>query len=113
MQLKTGIDRSALLVIDAQDSFMAGPRWLRRNNQSFEENLQRLIDGYRLANRPVFFFLDSDNSEHFHPDSPYFKLMNFIQPRPDEPVIVKTSRNCFTTTNLDYLLRRADVKPAD
>jgi nicotinamidase-related amidase len=57
----------------------------------------------------VFFFLDSDDSEYFHPSSPYFKLMNFLQPRPDEPVIVKTSRNCFTTTNLDFLLRRADV----
>lgn len=109
MQPKTGIDRSALLVIDAQDSFMAEPRWLLRNNQSFEENLQRLIEGYCSANRPVFFFLDSDDSEHFQPSSPYFKLMKFIRPRPDEPVIVKTSRNCFTTTNLDYLLRRADV----
>jgi nicotinamidase-related amidase len=36
--------------------------------------------------------------------------MDFIQPAKNEPVLVKTSRNCFTTTNLDYLLRRADVK---
>jgi len=110
MQLKTAIERSALLVIDAQQSFMAGPRWQRRNNPEFEQNVQRLIDGYRLKGLPVFFFLDSDTSEHFEPSSPYFKLMDFIQPGEGEPVLIKTSRNCFTTTNLDYLLRRADVK---
>ncbi len=109
MQPRAGINRSALLVIDAQDSFKVGPRWERRNNAAFEENVQRLIAAYRTANLPVFFFLDSDDSEHFQPNSPYFKLMSFIQPQTHEPVIVKTSRNCFTTTNLDYLLRRADV----
>ena len=110
MQLKTGIEQSALLVIDAQQSFMAGPRWRRRNNPAFEQNVQRLITGYRSQGLPVFFFLDSDDTEYFEPSSPYFKLMDFIQPAKDEPVLVKTSRNCFTTTNLDYLLRRRDVK---
>src|SRR6266853_3540161 len=110
MQPKTAIERSALLVIDAQQSFMASPRWQRRNNPAFEENVRRLIEGYRLKGLPVFFFLDSDDSEYFEPSSPYFKLMDFIQPGKGEPVLVKTSRNCFTTTNLDYLLRRADVK---
>ena len=110
MDIKTGIKQSALLVIDAQDSFMAGPRWQRRNNPAFEDNVQKLIEGYRAAGLPVFFFLDSDDSEYFEPSSPYFKLMDFIEPKPTEPVIIKTSRNCFTTTNLDYLLRRADVR---
>ena len=110
MQIRTGIKQSALLVIDAQKSFMAGPRWRRRNNPQFEENVLRLINGYRLKNLPVIFFLDSDDTEYFEPSSPYFKLMDFIRPEKAEPVLVKTSRNCFTTTNLDYLLRRADVR---
>src|SRR5258708_7613777 len=110
MQIRTGIKQSALLVIDAQQSFMAGPRWRRRNNPQFEENVLRLINGYRLKNLPVIFFLDSDDTEYFEPSSPYFKLMDFIRPEKAEPVLVKTSRNCFTTTNLDYLLRRADVR---
>jgi hypothetical protein len=66
MQAKAGINRSALLVIDAQDSFKVAPRWERRNNAAFEENVQR----------------DSDDSEHFQANSPYFKLMSFIQPKP-------------------------------
>jgi nicotinamidase-related amidase len=110
MQRKTPIARSALLVIDAQDSFKAGPRWLRRNNPNFEENVSRLIDTYRSAGLPVLFFLDSDDDEEFKPGSPYFKLMDFIQPQEGEPVIVKTSRNCFTSTNLNALLSEANVK---
>jgi len=110
MNSKPKIEKSALLIIDAQDSFTAGPRWQRRNNPAFERNVSRLIEGYRSAGLPVFFFLDSDETEHFHPASPFFKLMDFIQPQPGEPILIKTSRNCFTTTNLDYLLRRADIK---
>ncbi len=109
VQLKTAIERSALLVIDAQDSFKVGPRWGRRNNPAFEENVGRLIEGYREAGLPVFFFLDSDDDEEFKPTSPYFKLMDFIRPEGDEPVLVKTSRNCFTSTDLDDRLRRAEV----
>jgi nicotinamidase-related amidase len=110
MQRKTAIEQSALLVIDAQDSFKAGPRWLRRNNPNFEENVSRLIDTYRSAGLPVLFFLDSDDDEEFKPGSPYFKLMDFIQPQKGEPVIVKTSRNCFTSTDLNALLSEANVK---
>ncbi|MBV9960261.1 MAG: isochorismatase family protein [Acidobacteria bacterium] len=110
MNLEIPIRQSALLVIDVQDSFKVGPRWQRRNNPEFEHNIELLIAGYRAAGLPVYFFLDSDDSEHFRPDSPYFKLMDFVQPRESEPVLVKTSRNCFTSTNLDQLLRLQDTR---
>lgn len=32
------LSQSALLVIDAQESFKVGTRWPRRNNPAFEEN---------------------------------------------------------------------------
>lgn len=110
MMTKNPIAKSALLVIDVQDSFIPGERWQRRNNPAFEENVSRLISGYREAELPVFFFLDSDDDEEFQPDSPYFKLMNFIRPEKDEPVLIKTTRNCFTSTNLDELLAQKGVK---
>ena len=110
MEIKTQIERSALLVIDAQDSFKVGPRWLRRNNFDFEKNVAALVEGFRAKKLPIYFFLDWDDTEHFEPRSPHFKLMDFLQPANNEPVLIKTSRNCFTTTNLDYLLRRSDVK---
>jgi nicotinamidase-related amidase len=101
------IQQSALLVIDAQDSFKIGPKWERRNNLEFEKNVTALIEAYRAVHLPVVFFLHTDSDEGFGTDSPHFKLMNFIQPRKDEPVFVKNTRNCFTSTALGpYLLER-------
>jgi len=98
---------NALLVIDVQDSFKAGPRWRQRNRPDFEANVLRLIDGFRAAEEPVFYFLHSDNDEHFSVHSPYYRLMDFLSPRENEPLIHKTSRNCFTSTNLlQYLIAR-------
>ena len=101
------IAQSALLVVDAQDSFKATPRWERRNNLAFEKNVGELIEAYRAAELPVIFFLHTDSDEGFATDSPLFKLMDFIKPRPDEPVLIKSTRNCFTSTPLQpYLLEK-------
>ena len=101
------IAQSALLVVDAQNSFKVGPRWERRNNLAFEKNVSVLIDAYRAANLPVAFFLHTDSDEGFATDHPEFKLMDFIKPRKDEPVFIKNTRNCFTSTPLQpYLLEK-------
>jgi len=99
------IAQSALLVIDAQDSFKVGPRWARRNNPAFEKNVSALVEAYRAAHLPVVFFLHTDSDEAFAKDSPSFKLMDFLKPGRDEPVMVKNTRNCFTSTSLQpYLI---------
>ena len=104
---KVPIEQSALLVIDAQDSFKVGPRWAKRNNMSFEKNVGGLIDAYRAAHLPVVYFLHTDSDEAFGRDSPAFKLMDFLKPRKDEPVMVKNTRNCFTSTTLQpYLIEK-------
>ena len=101
------ISQSALLVIDAQDSFKVGPRWARRNNPAFEKNVSALVEAYRAAHLPVLFFLHTDSDEAFARDSPSFRLMDFLRPRPDEPVMVKNTRNCFTSTTLQpYLIEK-------
>jgi nicotinamidase-related amidase len=101
------VAQSALLVVDAQDSFKATPRWERRNNLEFEKNVGALIEAYRAAGLPVVFFLHTDSDEGFATDSPFFKLMDFIKPLPDEPVLIKNTRNCFTSTPLQpYLLEK-------
>jgi nicotinamidase-related amidase len=104
------IEQSALLVIDAQDSFKATSRWERRNNLQFEANLKRLIDDYRDAGLPVIYFLHTDDDEGFQTDSEYYKLMDFISPRKDEPVIHKNTRNVFTSTGLQALLLSKGVR---
>jgi nicotinamidase-related amidase len=102
------LSESALLVVDCQESFKVGPRWERRNNLEFEKNVGALIDAFRAADLPVFFFLHTDADPGFETDSPYFRLLRFLSPRPGEPVLVKDTRNCFTSTNLQVrLLHRA------
>jgi nicotinamidase-related amidase len=101
------IEQSALLVIDAQDSFKVGPRWARRNNPAFEKNVSALVEAYRVAHLPVVFFLHTDSDEAFARDSPSFKLMDFLKPRKGERVMVKNTRNCFTSTTLQpYLIEK-------
>ncbi len=104
---KVPISQSALLVIDAQDSFKAGSRWERRSNPAFENNVNALVEAYRAARLPIVFFLHTDPDEGFATDSPQFKLMDFLKPRADEPVMVKNTRNCFTSTPLQpYLVEK-------
>jgi len=104
---KVPIGQSALLVIDAQDSFKVGQRWARRNNPAFEKNVSALVEAYRAARLPIVYFLHTDNDEAFARDSPSFKLMDFLKPRKDEPVIIKNTRNCFTSTTLQpYLIEK-------
>jgi nicotinamidase-related amidase len=94
------IEQSALLVIDIQDSFKLGPRWERRSNPGFEGNVERLIESWRAAGLPVIFFLHTDPDPGFETDGPLFKLMDFLAPQEDEPVLVKNTRNAFTSTDL-------------
>lgn len=108
--MPTSHQASALLVIDVQDSFKASPRWERRNNPALEANVDRLIQAFRKAGRPVFYILHSDPDEHFQTTSPHYKLMDFLAPRADEPVLHKTTRNSFTSTPLQRLLTQAGIR---
>src|SRR5215213_10889072 len=72
------LSESALLVVDAQDSFKVDPKWERRNNRDFERNVGALIDAYRAAGRPVIFFLHTDSDPGFERASIHVKLMDFI-----------------------------------
>jgi len=104
------IERSALLVIDIQDSFKATPRWERRSSPRFEENVDRMIRAWREAGLPVIYFLHTDPDPGFETTSPFFKLMDFLSPAPGEPVLLKNTRNAFTSTNLQEVLKEKGVE---
>ena len=104
------LSQSALLVIDAQDSFKVDPKWERRNNREFERNVAALTDAYRAAGLPVFFFLHTDSDPGFERDSPHLKLMDFISVNAGEPVILKDTRNAFTSTTLQTQLLALGVR---
>ena len=101
---------SALLVIDVQDSFKASPRWERRDNVRFEEKVGRLVALFRSRGLPVIYFLHSDADPGFERTSAHYKLMSFLDPRQDEPLIHKQTRNVFTSTGLPALLLERGVR---
>lgn len=104
------IAESALLVIDAQDSFKAGDCWERRNNKEFETNVGQLIRIYREHGLPVIYFLHTDDDPGFEKTSPHYKLMDFLSPLESEPVMHKNTRNVFTSTGLPELLMEKQVR---
>lgn len=104
------LTQSALLVIDAQQSFTVLPRWARRANPAFEANVASLVDAYRAAGLPVFYFLHTDGDAEFAIGSPHLRLMDFLAPRADEPVLLKNTRNCFTSTTLQAQLVERGVR---
>jgi len=104
------LSESALLVVDAQDSFKVDPKWERRNNRNFERNVGALIDAFRAAGRPVIFFLHTDGDPGFERDSVHLRLMDFITVRDGEPVILKDTRNTFTGTTLQAKLLALGVR---
>ncbi|MCU1347965.1 MAG: AraC family transcriptional regulator [Acidobacteria bacterium] len=106
---KQPIERSALLVIDAQDSFKVGSRWDRRSNPDFDRNVSALIDAWREAGLPVIFVLHTDDGPGFRRDSPEFRLMDFIERRDSEPLLIKNTRNAFTSTDLQQRLEARGV----
>jgi nicotinamidase-related amidase len=102
--------QSAVLVIDAQASFTATPRWARRANPAFDANVAALVEAHRAAGLPVFYFLHTDGDAEFAVGSPYLRLMDFLAPRADEPVLLKNTRNCFTSTTLQARLVSRGVR---
>jgi nicotinamidase-related amidase len=107
---KISITESALLVIDAQDSFKATDRWQRRDNKQFERNVGILVRAFRECQLPVIYFLHSDPDPGFETSSPHYKLMDFLTPRDSEPVLHKRTRNVFTGTGLGELLLEKRVR---
>lgn len=104
------IEQSALLVVDVQDSFKVGSRWSRRNNPGFEQNLDRLIRSYRAAGLPVIFILHNDPDPGFRPGDPEVRLMDFLIREEGDPLLLKNTRNSFTSTNLREILDAKGVR---
>ncbi|HEX8170468.1 MAG TPA: isochorismatase family protein [Thermoanaerobaculia bacterium] len=102
---------NALLVIDIQDSFRkSAARWSQRSNPHFEKNVTTLIRTYREASLPIYFILHNDSDPGFRPGDPEVRLMEFVDRRDGDPLLVKTTRNAFTSTDLQQRLEAKGVK---
>ena len=103
--------KTALVVVDAQESFKARGDifWKTRGPEGFEQNIKALVNGFRQYGQPVFFILHTDNDPGFSMDSPFFRVLDFLERRLEEPVIIKHVHNAFTGTHLLPMLIKEGI----
>jgi nicotinamidase-related amidase len=96
----------ALIVIDVQESFRRQPMWAAISNPGIVGQVDRLVQAAREHGDLVVWVLHAEpgSGTVFDPESGYVRLMDGLEPGTGEPVIVKTSHNSFTTTNLQQVL---------
>jgi nicotinamidase-related amidase len=104
--------RSALLVVDIQESFRRRPLWQAVSDPDVAAKAGRLVAAARERGDLVVWVLHSEPGSGgvFDPASGHVRLMEGLVPRDGEPVLTKTSRNAFTTTNLQQQLTERGIR---
>ena len=99
-----------LLIIDVQLGINR-PENGRRNNPQAEENIARLLAGWRKAGRPVYHVKHNSRrpDSPFYPGKPGNEIEEFARPLPGEPLIEKASNGAFIRTDLEQRLRDEDI----
>jgi nicotinamidase-related amidase len=103
---------TALIVIDVQESFRQQPHWAATSNPGVTGQVGRLVAAARARGDLVVWMLHAEfgTGTVFDPARGYVRLMDGLGPRPDEPLITKTSHNAFTTTNLQQHLTARGIR---
>ncbi|MFI9271621.1 cysteine hydrolase family protein [Kitasatospora sp. NPDC052896] len=103
---------NALIVIDVQESFRQRPNWAAVSNPEIVEVTNELVAAAREQGDLVVWILHTEpgSGGPFDPSSPHVRLIDGLTPRDGEPVLTKTSRNAFTTTNLQQLLTQRGIR---
>ncbi|AXI78280.1 isochorismatase family protein [Peterkaempfera bronchialis] len=103
---------NALIVIDVQESFRQRPLWQAVSDPGIADQVGRLVAAARDRGELVVWVLHTDpgSGSAFDPASGHVRLMDGLEPREGEPLITKTSRNAFTTTNLQQLLTTRGIR---
>lgn len=101
---------AALVVIDVQEGTNQ-PGKGQRNNPQAEENIERLLDAWRDAGRPIIHVKHNSRSlaSPFHVTHPGNAIMAFAQPRSGEPLIEKDVNCAFIGTDLETRLRSVGI----
>lgn len=102
----------ALIVIDVQESFRARPLWETISDPKIAEQANRLVQLARRAGDLVVWVLHSEpgSGDVFDPALGHVRLMDELERAEGEPLLLKTSHNAFTTTNLQQLLTEHGVR---
>ena len=103
--------RSALLVIDVQESFRQRPSWRLMSNPDLVDDVNRLVRAARSRGDLVVWVLHAEPGTGgvFDPASGQVRPIEGLLPQPVEPVLTKQAHNAFTTTELQLLLTQERV----
>jgi nicotinamidase-related amidase len=106
------MSRTALLVIDVQESFRVRESWSVVNHPDIADRVNRLVDAARAKGDLVVWVLHTEpgTGTVFDPASSHVRLIEGLEPQDGEPVLTKTSHNAFTTTNLQQILTQHDIR---
>lgn len=98
--------KSALIVIDVQESFRQRPNWAASSRPDIVDQVDRLVTAARGRDELVVWVLHTEPGSGgvFDPELGFVRLMDGLKPDAGEPVLTKTSHNAFTTTNLQQQL---------
>jgi nicotinamidase-related amidase len=104
------ISESALVIIDAQNTYREGVMKLDGVEEALEE-CRVLLERFRKAGRPIFHVRHDAG-----PGSPYDvsdrigQIADIVEPKEGEPVITKHYPNSFVETELDALLKAKGIE---
>jgi nicotinamidase-related amidase len=103
---------SALIVVDVQESFRQRPLWRTVSRPDVVEQVDRLVRWARAGGHLVVWVLHAEpaKGDVFDPVNGHVHVVDELTPEPAEPVLVKTSYNAFTTTNLAQLLTQRGIR---
>jgi nicotinamidase-related amidase len=103
--------RTALFVIDVQESFRQRPIWAAISNPDIVERIDPLVETARANGDLVVWVRHAEpgSGNVFDPASGYVEYLPGLKPLAGEPELIKTSHNVFTTTNAQQLLTQHGV----
>lgn len=103
--------RTALFVIDVQESFRRLPMWAAMSNPDIVDKIKPLVETARDNDDLVVWIRHAEpgSGNVFDPASGYIEYLPGLKPLPGEPELIKTSHNAFTTTNAQQLLTQHGV----
>ncbi|MHA7969410.1 cysteine hydrolase family protein [Rhizobium sp. CAU 1783] len=100
--------KTALLVIDVQESFRHRPYWRDEDVAVYQSRQQALIDGARAAGHAVVQIFHTDDDAEFRLDSGFVTTLAGLRIQPDL-VLHKTRHSAFVGTPLEVWLRQRGI----
>jgi nicotinamidase-related amidase len=109
----TASSDTALLVIDAQESFRQRPDdWAATANPAVLDNIALLVDHARTVGDPVVWITHSEPGTGgvFDPALGFVRVIGELAPAADEAAVTKTTINAFASTDLQERLQGAGIR---